>query len=158
MREYLAIVICLVVGGAVATVAIALLRLVRPDAQLVRRDRLPAWWRSLTSWSRSRSLRLWCPNDATATLVAAHLRVDTGRRLSRLGVSIAPGPWAADVVVVERGDADRLDADRLDAERARAPQPVATIVLTDAGDIEEFRDALVVLAAALRWRDDQSAA
>lgn len=152
MREYLAIVICLVVGGAAATVAVAVLRSVRPDSQLVRRDRLPAWWQTLTAWSRSRSLRLWCPDPSLAATVAAQLGTETGRRLSRLGASIAPGPWAADVVVVERGDAARLDA-----ERARAPQPVATIVLTDAGDLDEFRDAVVALAAALRWPDDRDA-
>lgn len=152
MREYLAIVICLVVGGAVATAAVALLRVVRPDSQLARRDRLPAWWRTLTAWSRSRSLRLWCPDPATAATLTVHMGTETGRRLSRLGTSIAPGPWAADVVVVER-----IDADQLDAARVRAPQPVATIVLTDAGDLDEFTDAVVALAAALRWPDERDA-
>ncbi len=149
MRAYLAILISFVVGSAVAVVLVALLRQVRPDAQLVRRDRLPAWWRTLTAWSRSRSLRLWCPDPSTAATVAAQMGTETGRRLSRLGVSIAPGPWAADVVVVGRDDADRLDQ-----ARATAPVPIATIVLTDADDLDEFRDAMVSLSAALRWPDE----
>lgn len=152
MRAYLAVPVAFVVGSAVAIVLIALVRQVRPDAQLVRRDRLPAWWQTSTAWSRSRSLRLWCPDRATAASVAMQLQTDTGRRLSRLGVSIAPGPWAADVVVVELSDADRLDE-----ARTKTPRPVATIVLTDAGDLDEFRDAVVELAAALRWPDDGDA-
>ncbi|MBS1846784.1 MAG: hypothetical protein JST73_00755 [Actinobacteria bacterium] len=146
MRDCLAVVIVFVVGAGVAAVAVTLARLVHPDSLLVRRDRLPAWWHRSTAWSRSRSLRLWCPNDVTAAAVVDHLRSEAGRRLLRLGVSIAPGPWDSDVVVVERDDAGGLDA-----ERARAPQPVATIVLTDATDALEFRDAVVALAAALRW-------
>ncbi len=152
MRAYLAILIAFVVGSAVAVVLVALLRQVRPDAQLVRRDRLPAWWRTLTAWSRSRSLRLWCPDPSTAATVAAQMGTETGRRLSRLGVSIAPGPWAADVVVVARDDADRLDQ-----ARVTAPRPIATIVLTDAGDLDEFREAMVALSAALRWPDEGDA-
>jgi len=148
MRAYLAILIALVVGSAVAVVLVTLLRQVRPDAQLVRRDRLPVWWQTLTARARSRSLRLWCPDPATAARVALHLRSETGRRLSRLGVSIAPGPWAADVVVV-----DRRDADRLDQATTLTPSPVATIVLSDAGNLDEFRDAVVDLGAALRWPD-----
>lgn len=148
MRDYLAVLIAFVAGTAFAVVVIAVTRLVGPDAQLVRHRRLPAWWRQLTGWSRSRSLRLWCPDPATAAAVAAQLCTATGRRLSRLGASIAPGPWDADVIVIER-----LDADRLEAERARAPRPIATIVLADAADADELRDAIVSLSAALRWPD-----
>ena len=151
MREYGAVLICFVVGGGFAAVVMAILRLVGPDARLARRGRMPDWWQRLTAWSRSRSLRVWCPNPATASLVTEQLQSEAGRRLSRLGVSIAAGPWSADVVVVESDDAGRLDE-----ARAQAPQPVASIVLTDAADPDEFREALVALSAALRWPEEST--
>ncbi len=146
MRAAMAVVIAFAVGGGIGVVLVGLSRLVGPDSPLVVHDRLPGWWQRLTAWARSRSLRLWCPDPATAAVVAAHLGTGTGRRLSRLGVSIAEGPWAADVIVVE---GHRMVD--LDAARARAPSPVASVVLVDATDLHEFRDALVGLAAALRW-------
>ena len=149
MRAYLAVLITVVVGGAIGLVLVVVTRLVRPDAELVVRDRLPAWWKRLTAWARSRSLRVWCPHPDTAARLAAHLQTDDGRRLSRLGVSLAEGPWAADVLVVERAHESLLAA-----TRAHAPEPVGSVVLTDAGDPVELRDALVALAAALRWPAD----
>lgn len=152
MRAYLAILIAFLVGAALAAVAVSVLRLVGPDALLVQKGRLPGWWRRLTAWSRSRSLRVWCPDETTARSIAAQLSTETGRRLSRLGVSLAPGPWAADVLVVEQRDEALLDL-----ERANAPSPVAAIMLVDATDPGEFPDAIVALAAALRWPDEDVA-
>lgn len=148
MRPYLAVLIAGIVGAAVAVALVALTRMVRPDSLLVTRSRLPAWWGTMTAWARSRSLRVWCPDPPTGATVAAHLQTERGRLLVRLGVSIASGPWDADVLIVEQDDEAALEA-----ARRLAPSPVATIVLADAGDPVAFGDAVVALAAAHRWPD-----
>ena len=149
VRRYLAVMICLVVGFAVCFAVAASLRLVHPDTELTRRNRLPSAWRRCTAWARSRSLRLWCPDGPTAEVVAAHLATSAGRRLRRLGVSVAERPELADVVVVDR----RSGVDPAPV-RAQVPSPCAVIVLADARDPAEFRDACVDLAVALRWPDE----
>ena len=152
MRDYLAVPIVFVAAAAIGVALVALLRLVGPTSMLVERNRLPDWWGRFTAWARSRSLRLWCPKDATATAVAGHLATPMGRRLSRLGVSMAEGPYDADVIVVASGDRD--DVDRW---RRATPAPTASIVLTDPSDLDEFTDAMVRLAAALRWPEENAA-
>lgn len=147
-RQYLAVVICFVIGACVMVVVASVMRVVQPDSQLVRRNRLPPVWLRVTAWARSRSLRLWCPDPAAAASVSAHLRTEQGRRLRRLGVSMTDVPGRADAVVVTRNHASNLET-----ERARVPVPCATIVLADADDAAEFATAVTDLAAALRWPD-----
>ncbi len=149
VRAYAALAVFFVVGTGLVVVVVALARAVQPGSELVRRGRLPGWSVRLTAWARSRSLRLWCPNDVTAATVAGHLKDATGRRLSRLGVSIASGPGGADVVVI-----DQRDAARLDAWRAEVAVPNAAVTLVDAGDATEFTDAIIALSMALRWPDE----
>lgn len=145
VRAYLAAPIVLVVATLVAVVLIALLGLVGPGSTLVARGRLPSWWRRFTAWARSRSLRVWCPHPATRRQVAAHLQSPRGRRLSRLGVSVATAPGDADVLLVARRHEDEV------AEFRRAmPVPTASVVLVDPADPDEFADAMGALAAALR--------
>lgn len=148
MRAYLAIPIAGILGAAIAVALVSVTRLIGPDSLLVARGRLPLWWRNMTAWARSRSLRVWCPEPHTAVAVSAHLQTERGRRLVRLGVSIAQGPWEADVLVVEHRDTAQLDV-----ARTCAPTPIATIVLADATDPVEFSDAVVALAVAHRWPD-----
>lgn len=146
MRPYLAILIVGAVAAAVGVALVAILGLLGPDSMLVQRQRLPGWWIRFTAWARSRSLRVWCPDPATARAIAAHLATPTGRRLSRLGVTLVPTPGDADVIVLAR--AERHDLDRW---RAHAPTPTASVVLRDPEDLDEFTDAIARLAAALRW-------
>lgn len=146
LRAYLAVPVVFVAAAAVAVVLIAILGLVGPGSLLVERDRLPAWWRRLTAWARSRSLRVWCPDPDTARVLAAHLATPVGRRLSRLGVSIATGPGDADVLVVAR-----VDEDGLGAWRDAMPVPTASVVLGEPTDPDEFVAAMTALSAALRW-------
>lgn len=151
VRAYLAVPVVLVVASGLGVVLVAVVRLIGPGSILVQRGRLPGWWHRFTAWSRSRSLRVWCPDPETADVVAAHLATATGRRLSRLGVAIAPGPGDADVILVAETDRDGLDR-----WRRWTPTPTASVVLADPWDLGEFAEAMARLSAALRWPESET--
>jgi hypothetical protein len=135
-------------AGTGAVVGLLLLgRMLRPTSVLVRRGRLPRPVRRALAWARSRSLRAWCPEPATAEALAQHLAARAGRSTARLGVSLVDEPARADVVVVRAGGAD------VSVARAVVPPPCSTIVLADPDDGAEVRAAWASLSAALRDAD-----